>query len=81
PKITASTQPKSSKKVMYRIASVAAATTEATYLDKPAKVVVKNQKQINPFFWAGLIFIFAGTLSIGYIYLKKNEKLHFPFGK
>lgn len=74
--IISSTETKGNGKLKYRIASVAAATTEAS-LDKLAKVNVKNQKQTNPFFWAGLIFVFTGTASIGYIYLKKNGKIHF----
>lgn len=65
-----------SNKISYRIASVAGAQTSAT---PEAKVEVKDQKQINPFFWAGLIFIFAGVSSIGYIYIKKNAKLHIWF--
>ncbi|MBI2596825.1 hypothetical protein HYW41_01600 [Candidatus Daviesbacteria bacterium] len=60
----------------YRIASVAAATASAT---PSAKVAVKNQKQINYFVWIGIIFIFAGISSLGYIYLRKNANLHIKF--
>lgn len=56
----------------YQIASVAGATTSAT---PEGKVEVKNQKQINPIIWIGLVFIFAGIGLIGYIYLKKNAKI------
>lgn len=61
-----------------RIASVAATTATATPSSSPV-VEVKNQKQINPFVWIGLIFIFAGIGSIGYIYLKSNGKIPFKF--
>ena len=70
----ASTQPKSYDKLVYRIASVAGATTSAT---PSAETKVRNQKQINLIVWIGLIFIFAGAGSIGYIYLKKNAKIPF----
>lgn len=70
--------PKNSNEINYRIASIAAVSTSAT---PEAKVAVKNQKQTNPFLWIGLIFIFAGTVSIGYIYLKKNGKIHFKLGR
>lgn len=41
------------------------------------QVEVKNQKQINPIIWVGLIFIFAGAATIGYIYWKKkHDKIH-----
>jgi len=77
-RILASSTPKSNLplKNTYRIASVAAATASAT---PEGKVEIKNQKQINPVVWVGLIFIFAGVSSIGYIYIKKNAKIHIPF--
>ncbi len=59
-----------------KIASVAAATAEASY----KTVMAKDQKQINKFFppemnpfpWMGLILIFAALASLGYIYWKKR---------
>lgn len=60
---------KASPKIEYRIASVAAAQATST---PSAKVEVKSQKQSNNFVWAGLLFIFAGTSLIGYIYLRKH---------
>lgn len=62
---------KSLAKIEYKVASVAAATTSAT---SSAKTEVKNQKQINPLLVIGIIFIFAGVGSIGYIYLKKRRQ-------
>lgn len=41
------------------------------------QIEVKNQKQINPIIWVGLIFVIAGTGAIGYIYWKKkHDKIH-----
>lgn len=59
----------SAPKFNYQIASVAAATSSAT---PSAKAEVKNQKQTSPMFWIGLVFIFAGISSLGYIYLRKR---------
>lgn len=70
--------PSVSNKLTYRIASVAAATTSAAPM---GKVEVKNEKQTNPFVWIGLIFIFAGIGTVGYIYLIKNAKIHIPFSR
>jgi len=61
-------------KPSYQIASIAGVTTSVT---PQPEVEIKSQKQINPFLWMGMIFIFAGTASIGYIYLKKNGKIPF----
>lgn len=66
------------RKIEYRIASVAAVTTSAS---PSAKLEVKSQKQTNYFFWAGLILIFAGISSIGYIYLRKNANTHIRLRK
>lgn len=73
-----SPKPTQSLKYSYQIASVAAATASAT---SSGKVEIKNEKQINPLVWIGLIFIFAGIGTVGYIYLYKNAKIHIPFGK
>ncbi len=70
---TSSMQARSSGKLTYRIASVAAATTAASPLNKETKVDIKSQKQTNPAFWAGLILIIAGVSSIGYIYYKNGK--------
>lgn len=68
--------PSSKHTISYRIASVAATTASAT---PSGKIEVKNEKQINPLVWVGLIFIFAGIGTVGYIYLYKNAKIHIPF--
>lgn len=71
-------QPKSSKEISYRIASVAAAATiSANTATSSAQVSVKDQKQTNPIVWVGLIFVLIGISLMGYIYLKKNAKIHF----
>ncbi len=70
PIIFKSPSPKSS----YQIASIAGVATSVT---PQPEVEIKSQKQINPFLWGGLIFIFAGAGSIGYIYLKKNGRISF----
>lgn len=67
----ASVPVKSLARIEYKVASVAATTTSATPY---AKTEVKNQKQINPILVTGIIFIFAGVGSIGYIYLKKRRQ-------
>jgi len=72
---TSSVPAKSSGKLTYRIASVAAAATAASPLKKEDKIDIKSQKQTSPAFWTGLILIIAGAGSIGYIYLKKNGKI------
>jgi len=73
-KTTSSSQSKSYDTLVYRSASVAGASASAI---PESKIEVKNQKQTNPMVWIGLIFIFAGIGSIGYIYLKKNGKIPF----
>lgn len=64
----------------YRTASVAAAATTASSSASasvnPVKVEVKNQKQLNPLIWIGLILIIAAGGLIGYIYFGKNAKIH-----
>lgn len=64
--------------INYRIASVAATTASAT---SSGKIEIKNEKQINPIVWIGLIFIFAGIGIFGYIYSKNNAKIYIPFRK
>lgn len=56
----------------YQIASVEGIETSAT---PEAKVEVKNQKQTTPLIWIGLILIFAGSGSIGYIYLRRKTHM------
>lgn len=75
PSILKSPTPKPTQlsKDSYRIASVAG-TNSSTEPNPTIKI--KDQKQISPFVWIGLIFIFAGASLIGYIYLKKNAKIH-----
>ncbi len=73
---TPTPKPKQTSKYPYRIASVAAAIASATL---SGKIEIKNEKQINPLVWVGLIFIFAGIGALGYIYLIKNAKIHIPF--
>lgn len=81
-KPTTSPQPKSYDRLVYHIASVAGASTgtstsatiSAAFASESAKVEVKNQRQMNPLIWVGLIFIFAGAGSIGYIYLIKKRR-------
>ena len=72
---TVSSQPKSYDKLVYHSASVAGTKTSAT----PSATAFKNQKQTNPIVWTGLIFIFAGIGSIGYIYLRKNGRIPIKF--
>lgn len=75
---TGSNPSKSNETLIYNIASVAAATASATESSTTStETGVKNQKQTNLFIWAGLIFIFTGGGSLGYIYLKKNGKIPF----
>ncbi|MDD5415693.1 MAG: hypothetical protein PHE48_01665 [Candidatus Daviesbacteria bacterium] len=76
---TTSSQVRSSDKLIYQIASVAGATISAKSATEEGAVNVKNQKQINPIVWLGLALIFAGCGSIGYIYFKKNAKIHIPW--
>lgn len=76
PSSSPSNQPKSYDKLIYHNATVAGAEASAsTSASTSTKVAIKNQKQTTPIFWVGLIFIFAGIGSIGYIYLKKNGKI------
>ncbi|MCL4365972.1 lamin tail domain-containing protein [Patescibacteria group bacterium] len=75
PSILKSPTPKPTQlpKDSYRIASVAG-TSSST---KPTTTIeIKDQKQINPLFWLGLILILIGVSLVGYIYLKKNAKIH-----
>lgn len=66
------TPPKSRDKLEYHNASVAAATTSAeTPNIETSQINIKNEKQQNPLFWIGIIFIFAGATLIGYIYLRR----------
>ncbi len=69
---------KSRPKVNYQIASIAAVTSSPS---PSAKVEVKSQKQTNYFVWAGLTLIFAGIVSIGYIYIRKNANTHIKLRK
>lgn len=77
-KTTTSSQPKSYDTLVYHSASVAGAkaSTNASASALP-EVSVKNQKQINPIIWIGLVLILMGVGSLGYIYLKKNGKIPF----
>lgn len=59
----------SAPKVNYPIATVAAVNSSAT---PSSQLAVKNQKQINTAVWIGLILVFAGASSLGYIYLKRK---------
>lgn len=74
-KTTTSSQSKSYDTLVYHSASVAGATASATTSASFIPSVVKNQKQTNLFIWIGLILVFAGTSSVGYIYLRKNGKI------
>lgn len=68
--ITATSLPaKSVVKTSYKIASVAAATTQPS---PSAHIEVKNQKQTNPLVWGGIFLVFVGAGFLGYIYLKKR---------
>lgn len=75
---TTSPQSKSYDTLVYHSASVAGvkASASASASALP-EVSVKNQKQINPIIWVGLVFILIGAGSIGYIYLRKNGKIPF----
>lgn len=68
-----------SSKVNYNVASIAGTTTAAS--SAASSVEVKNQKQINYFFWLGIIFVFAGIGSLGYIYLRRNGTVFNKFRK
>ncbi len=63
-------------KSFYQIASVAAATISAQSATSPSQVNIKNTVSINPLILAGSILIFAGVSLIGYIYIRKNAKIH-----
>lgn len=41
----------------------------------PEEIKKEKTKSTNPFLWIGIIFIFAGTSLIGYIYLKRHAKI------
>lgn len=79
-----------SSKVNYNVASIAGTTT-TTASSAASSVEVKNQKQINRgtiplrginyFFWLGIIFVFAGIGSLGYIYLRRNGTVFNKFRK
>lgn len=57
----------------FHSASVAGVETSASGSAKPSKgIEIKNQKQINPIVWIGLILIFAGAGTVGYIYHRKR---------
>lgn len=58
-----------------QIATVAGAQTSTP----EGKVDIKDQKQTNPFIWIGLVLIFMGISSVGYIYLKSNGKIPLKF--
>lgn len=61
-----------SKKINYNVASIAGVTVIATPSATPAAITVKTQKQTNPIVWIGLVLVFAGASSLGYIYWKKR---------
>lgn len=63
-------------KMTYQNASVAAATISAQSTTSPSQVNIKNTVSINPLILIGSILIFAGVSSIGYIYIRKNAKVH-----
>lgn len=68
--ITATSLPaKSVVKTSYKIASVAAATTQPS---PSAHIEVKNQKQTNPLVWGGIFLVFVGAGCLGYIYFKNR---------
>lgn len=69
-----------SSKINYNVASIAGITTAAASSAVP-QIEVKNQKQINHFFWLGIIFVFAGIGSLGYIYLRRNGTVFNKFRK
>lgn len=78
PAATKSPIPKPGKllKLSSGVASVAGASTYASFSATPssqsARVEVKDERQINPIIWIGIIFIFAGFGLIGYIYFRKR---------
>lgn len=65
----------------YKIASVAAASTSSQSASTQIKPLVKQEVGINPLIWVGVFSLFAGAGGVGYIYLKSNGKIHFPFRK
>lgn len=70
-------KPTSLLKLSAQTASVAGATASATSSAKPEIAVqVKSQRQTSLFIWVGLIFILIGISLVGYIYLRKNAKIH-----
>lgn len=75
PTTSSSSQPKSFDKLVYHDATVAGATASAsTFASSSPNVEVKSQKQVSPIVWVGLVFIFAGTGSLGYIYWKRRRQ-------
>lgn len=67
---------KNSTPINYRIASVAGTSSSAT---PAATLQIKGKKQTN-YFWIGIILIFAGISSVGYIYLR-NANIYYKFRK
>ncbi len=72
--VTTTSSPKTTSQLTYRIASVAGITTGTASATSSANIEIKNQKQINPVLWIGLISVFAGAGSLGYIYWKKKRR-------
>ena len=66
-------QLKSSKNILYKIATVAGISSDSTTSSIPIKEGIKSAKQFNGFLIAGFLLLICGFGCIGYVYLLKRK--------